>query len=116
VALPYPAAGTDNAEVGLHVVDLAGRRVEVVWDRAAFPYLAAVSWEGDGPLTLLVQARDQTAAQVLAAAPGSAPPAPPPCDPRRLTVDGRPVTPPGLQVAAVVAATGGTVLVAGSEE
>ena len=146
VALPYPAAGTDNAEVGLHVVDLAGRRVEVGWDRAAYPYLAAVSWEGGGPLTLLVQARDQTAAQVLAADPATGAttvlatqrdpawvdlvagvPAwldghlvltadDPACDTRRLTVDGQPVTPPGLQVAAVVAATGGAVLVAGSEE
>jgi dipeptidyl-peptidase-4 len=127
------------------VVDLAGRRVEVGWDRAAYPYLAAVGWEG-GPLTLLVQARDQTAAQVLAADPATGATAvlavqrdpawvdlvagvpawldgrlvltadDPACDTRRLTVDGQPVTPPGLQVAAVVAATGGAVLVAGSEE
>ena len=69
VHLPYPAAGTDNAEVGLHVVDLDGRRVEVGWDRAAYPYLAAVRWEAGGPLTLLVQARDQTATLVLAADP-----------------------------------------------
>jgi dipeptidyl-peptidase-4 len=40
----------------------------------------------------------------------------PACDTRRLTVDGRPVTPPGLQVAEVVAVAGGGVLVAGSEE
>ena len=144
--LPYPAAGTDNAEVGLHVVDLDGRRVEVGWDRAAYPYLAAVRWEAGGPLTLLVQARDQTATLVLAADPGTGAvtelaaqhdpawvelvagvPAwldgrlvltadDPACDTRRLTVDGRPVTPPGLQVTEVVAATGGAVLVAGSQE
>jgi dipeptidyl-peptidase-4 len=40
----------------------------------------------------------------------------PACDTRRLTVDGLPVTPPGLQVAEVVAVAGGGVLVAGSEE
>ena len=146
VTLPYPAAGTDNAEVSLHVVDLAGRRVEVAWDRAAYPYLVSVSWEAGGPLTLLVQARDQTATQVLAADPGTGAttelaaqhdpawvdivggvPAwldgrlvltadDPACDTRRLTVGGDPVTPPGLQVAAVVAVAGDAVLVAGSEE
>jgi dipeptidyl-peptidase 4 len=146
VRLPYPAAGTDNAEVGLFVVDLDGRRVEVGWDRAAYPYLAAVRWEAGGPLTLLVQSRDQTATLVLAADPATGAvtelaaqhdpawvelvagvPAwldgrlvmtadDPACDTRRLTVDGRPVTPPGLQVTEVVAAAGGAVLVAGSEE
>jgi dipeptidyl-peptidase 4 len=146
VTLPYPAAGTGNAEVRLFVVDLEGRRVEVGWDRAAYPYLAAVRWEAGGPLTLLVQTRDQTATLVLAADPAGGavtelaaqhdpawvelvPGVPawldgrlvmtaddPACDTRRLTVDGRPVTPPGLQVTEVVAATGGAVLVAGSEE
>jgi dipeptidyl-peptidase 4 len=146
VTLPYPAAGTDNAEVTLHVVDLAGRRVEVAWDRAAYPYLVAVSWEDGGPLTLLVQTRDQTATQVLAADPATGAttelaaqhdpawvdivagvPAwldgrlvltadDPACDTRRLTVGGDPVTPPGLQVAAVVAVADGAVLVTGSEE
>jgi dipeptidyl-peptidase-4 len=146
VSLPYPAAGTDNAEARLAVVGLDGRRVEVAWDRAAYPYLASVRWDAGAPLTLLVQARDQTATLVLAADPDTGatrelaaqrdpawvelvPGVPawldgrlvltaddPDCDTRRLTVDGRPVTPPGLQVAEVVAATGGAVLVAGSEE
>jgi dipeptidyl-peptidase-4 len=146
VSLPYPAAGTDNAEVRLAVVGLDGRRVEVVWDRDAYPYLASVRWDAGGPLTLLVQAREQTAALVLAADPDTGatrelaaqrdrawvelvPGTPawldgrlvltaddPGGDTRRLTVDGRPVTPPGLQVAEVVAVTGGAVLVAGSEE
>jgi dipeptidyl-peptidase-4 len=146
VRLPYPAAGTDNAEVRLFVVDLDGRRVEVGWDRDAYPYLAAVRWEAGGPLTLLVQSRDQTATLVLAADPDTGAVAElaaqrdpawvelvagvpawldgrlvmtaddPACDTRRLTVDGQPVTPPGLQVTEVVAATGGAVLVAGSEE
>src|SRR5204862_1454797 len=42
--LRYPAAGTANAEVGLHLLGLDGGRVEVAWDRAALPYLAAVTW------------------------------------------------------------------------
>jgi dipeptidyl-peptidase 4 len=146
VRLPYPAAGTANAQVSLHMVDLEGRRVEVRWDRAAHPYLASVLWEAGGPLTLLVQSRDQTATLVLAADPGTGAtttlaaqhdpawvdlvggvPAwldgrlvmtadDPACDTRRLTVDGLPVTPPGLQVAEVVAVAGGGALVAGSEE
>jgi dipeptidyl-peptidase 4 len=146
VQLPYPAAGTGNADVGLHVVDLDGRRVEVAWDRAAYPYLASVRWDAGAPLTLLVQSRDQTATLVLAADPDSGAttelaaqhdpawvelvagvPAwldgrlvltadDPACDTRRLTVGGEPVTPPGLQVAEVVAVAGGAVLVAGSEE
>jgi dipeptidyl-peptidase 4 len=58
VRLPYPAAGTPNAEVSLHVLDLDGRRVEIGWDRAAYPYLVSVLWDAGGPMTLLVQARD----------------------------------------------------------
>jgi dipeptidyl-peptidase-4 len=71
LTLRYPAAGTDNAEVRLFLLDLDGRRVEVDWDRAALPYLVEVAWPQDGPLTLLVQSRDQTVTRVLAADPGS---------------------------------------------
>jgi dipeptidyl-peptidase 4 len=61
----YPAAGTDNADVRLAVLSLEdGRRVDVQWDRDAFPYLACVAW-GDGPLTLQVQSRDQRRTQIL---------------------------------------------------
>ncbi|MFI1810231.1 prolyl oligopeptidase family serine peptidase [Streptomyces sp. NPDC020422] len=67
----YPAAGTPNAEVGLFVVDLAGARTEVVWDRAAYPYLARASWSGDGDPLLLVQARDQRSQAYLAVDPES---------------------------------------------
>ena len=69
VTLRYPAAGTDNAEVRLFVLDLDGRQVEIAWDRAALPYLVEVAWPADGPLTLLVQSRDQTATRVLEADP-----------------------------------------------
>ncbi|GAA1109326.1 S9 family peptidase [Kitasatospora arboriphila] len=61
----YPAAGTPNAEVGLWLVDLdGGARTEVVWDRAAFPYLARVHWSAGGAPLLLVQARDQRSQQI----------------------------------------------------
>jgi dipeptidyl-peptidase-4 len=66
----YPAAGTPNADVSLILVDLAGRSAPVGWDRAAFPYLVTVCWDGqDGspdPL-IVVQSRDQRRMQILVA-------------------------------------------------
>ncbi|MCU1678119.1 MAG: putative peptidase [Frankiales bacterium] len=62
----YPAAGTANADVSLRMFDLAtGDAVDVGWDRAAFPYLAEVSWSSGSPLTLLVVSRDQRRMAVL---------------------------------------------------
>jgi dipeptidyl-peptidase-4 len=60
----YPAAGTANPEVTLHLVGLDGSTTAVDWDREFFPYLAAVTWTDSG-LTLLVQARDQQGTMVL---------------------------------------------------
>lgn len=65
----YPAAGTPNADVRLFVVDLAGARTEVSWDRARCPYLARVHWSAAGAPLLLVQARDQRAQLILAVDP-----------------------------------------------
>ncbi|MEU4075680.1 S9 family peptidase [Streptomyces venezuelae] len=67
----YPAAGTDNADVRLFVVDLDGGRVEVRWDRERFPYLARVHWSAAGAPLLLVQARDQREQLFLAVDPES---------------------------------------------
>ncbi|MFJ8248887.1 MULTISPECIES: prolyl oligopeptidase family serine peptidase [unclassified Streptomyces] len=67
--IAYPAAGTPNAEVRLYVMDLEGARTEVVWDRAAFPYLVQVHWSSAGAPLLLVQARDQRSQQYLAVDP-----------------------------------------------
>ncbi|MGW6284576.1 prolyl oligopeptidase family serine peptidase [Streptomyces sp. NPDC055107] len=67
--IAYPAAGTPNAEVRLFVMDLEGARTEVVWDRAAFPYLVQVHWSSAGAPLLLVQARDQRSQQYLAVDP-----------------------------------------------
>ena len=62
----YPAAGTDNAEVTLHLFDLdGGGHTEVVWDRESHPYLAQVHWSPAGPPLLLVQSRDQRNQQYL---------------------------------------------------
>ncbi len=60
----YPAAGSANPDVTLHLLGLDGSRTTVDWDRDFFPYLAAVAWTETG-LTLLVQARDQQGTMVL---------------------------------------------------
>ncbi len=146
-AIRYPQAGTDNADVTLFVFEVAtGRRVEVRWDRTTYPYLARVRWDEGGPLTLLVQTRDQRRTRLLEVdhATGASTLVREAEDPRwlslvegaprrladgrivdvvadreadadRLSVDGEPVTPPGLQVRQVLDAAGG-VLFTGSED
>ena len=122
----YPAAGTDNADVTLHLVTLDGGTTPVAWDRTALPYLVDVSWRADEPFTVVVQSRDQRTLQVLTADaagattvagteahdpwvelisgfPRWAPdgrtvhPVDEP-DTRRIGVSGTPITPAGLQV------------------
>jgi dipeptidyl-peptidase-4 len=140
----YPAAGTTNADVSLHVLGTDGSRTEVVWDRAAFEYLTAAGWDTHGPL-LGVQSRDQRTLRVLGCDPatGATRVLHEQRDPawvelvpgtpartasgalvhvadlgttRRLTVDGRPVTPEGLQVDGVVGVDGESVLFIGIDE
>ncbi len=61
----YPAAGTANADVSLHVFDLVGGEpTDVNWDAARFPYLADVQWN-DAGLHLTVQSRDQRRLRLL---------------------------------------------------
>ncbi|WP_329583202.1 prolyl oligopeptidase family serine peptidase [Kitasatospora sp. NBC_01250] len=67
----YPAAGTPNAEVTLWLVTLDGTRTEVVWDRAAYPYLGRVHWSAGGVPLLLVQARDQRSQLLLTVDPAT---------------------------------------------
>ncbi|MGQ0626354.1 MAG: prolyl oligopeptidase family serine peptidase [Sporichthyaceae bacterium] len=64
--ISYPAAGTANATVSLHLLGLAGSRVDITWDRAAFEYLAAVHWSAGGDPLILVQSRDQRTTQIRA--------------------------------------------------
>ena len=67
--IAYPAAGSANADVRLAVLSLeGGRRVDVLWDRQVFPYLARVAWDEAG-LVLQVQSRDQRTVRVLRADP-----------------------------------------------
>ncbi|MGH3300448.1 MAG: prolyl oligopeptidase family serine peptidase [Streptosporangiaceae bacterium] len=69
----YPAAGTTNATVSLHVATLDGTLTTVGWDSQALEYLVAVSWEraGSGQPLLVVLSRDQKDMRVLAVDPAS---------------------------------------------
>lgn len=130
-AVRYPQAGTDNADVSLSVLGLDGSRVDVDWDREALPYLVNVTWNDRCPLTLLVLSRDQKRWLVLEADAASGKTqtlfehaaehwqtvvtgvpdrlvdgrlafVAESEDTRRITLDGEPVTPPGLQVSTVL--------------
>jgi dipeptidyl-peptidase-4 len=64
-AVRYPAAGTSNPDVTLHLCPVDGSPpTEVVWDRRRLPYLAKVNWTEHG-LTVMVQSRDQRDLEVL---------------------------------------------------
>jgi dipeptidyl-peptidase 4 len=67
----YPVAGTPNAQVSLHVIGLDGTRTAIDWDASEFEYLVAVTWPETGPLTLLVQTRDQRRWMVLEVDPAT---------------------------------------------
>ncbi|MFH8382680.1 prolyl oligopeptidase family serine peptidase [Kitasatospora sp. NPDC018058] len=142
-AIRYPLAGTANADVSLWLLGLDGRRTEVRWDRAAFEYVTAAGWDGHGPYAA-VQSRDQRTVRTLAIKPDGAtrvlaerddphwiellPGLPVRTaggalvdtaddgDTRHLTVDGKPVTPAGLQLRAVLGTEGEQVLFTASEE
>ena len=61
----YPAAGTPNADVSVHLVPLDGPSLPVEVDRSAFPYLVTACWQdGHDPL-VLVQSRDQRTMRIL---------------------------------------------------
>ena len=70
-AVRYPAAGTPNADVSVHIATLAGDLTEATWDRRAFPYLVTASWpEQVGPL-LVVLTRDQREMRILSVDPAT---------------------------------------------
>lgn len=140
----YPMAGTPNARVSAYVLRLdGGGPLPVEWDRQSYPYLAAAHWDQHGPL-IVVQSRDQRRSAVLGvdALTGETESLNAQSDeawvdlvdgvPRRmggrlvtvggagdavaLLVDGRPVTPPGLEVRAVLAVSDEQVLFTASTE
>ncbi len=72
VGFPYPRAGKTNATVRLGIVARTGGETTWLrWDRQRYPYLARVVWQATGPLTLIVQTRDQQEEVLLAANPDS---------------------------------------------
>jgi dipeptidyl-peptidase-4 len=142
--IAYPAAGTSNAEVSLHLLGLDGSRADVTWDREAFEYVPSAGWDAHGPL-ISVQSRDQRTLRVLAVDPGTGatsglheqrdsawvqliPGVPARTasgllvttqdrgSTRGLLVGGQPVTPDGLQIREVIAVTGESVLFIASDE
>ncbi len=69
---PYPRPGKTNAQVRLGIVSVEGGPTRWVdWDRAQYPYLAAVTWQDNAPLTVLVQNRRQTEEMLLAVDAGT---------------------------------------------
>lgn len=67
----YPQAGGPNADLQLWVLGLDGHRVRLHWDTAAFPYLCAAGWEGDGEILLTVADRLQQTVVLLGADPAT---------------------------------------------
>lgn len=140
----YPAAGTPNAAVSLAITALDGTRIPVRWDVAAFEYVVEVTWDTTD-LLVTVAPRDQRALQVLRVDVGTGattpvvtstdecwvdivPGFPAHLDDgalvwtdnldgaHRLLVDGEPVTPPSLQVRALLDVDGDTLLLNGSTD
>ncbi|MEU4240166.1 prolyl oligopeptidase family serine peptidase [Actinoplanes sp. NPDC026619] len=140
----YPAAGCANAVVSLHLLDRDGGRVDVDFGWDDYEYLVAVVWDAHGLLAVL-QNRPQTVLRTVEVDPGTGrvrtvaenhdaawtqivPGVPARTasgaligtvdlgDTRHLTVDGKPVTPAGLQVAEVHGCDGDTVLFGASQE
>jgi dipeptidyl-peptidase 4 len=138
-AVRYPVAGSANACVEAYLLRLDGAAPrQVVWDPQTHPYLAAAHWDEHGPM-IAVQSRDQRRLMVLAVDPLTAETSSLSAQsdeswvdlisevPRRLQdgrlvtvagvddavallVDGRPVTPPDLEVRAVLTVTDDDVL------
>ena len=144
-AIRYPTAGSPNATVEAYLQTLDGTEpVRVIWDQDAYPYLVAAEWDEHGP-RVAVQARDQRRLVVLGVDPSTGrttlltaqsddawvdviPGVPRQLGDGRLVtvgaagdavalvIDGTPVTPPELEVRAVLAVAGDEVLFTASAE
>jgi dipeptidyl-peptidase 4 len=143
-AVRYAAAGTANPEVTLWITGLDGARTEARWDQGAFEYVVGAGWDGHGPFAV-VQSRNQRSIRFLGVDPATGqttalseqhdecwvqlvPGLPARTGSgaliahadlegtRHLTVDGVAVTPPGLQLRAVLGVEGDEVLFTASED
>jgi dipeptidyl-peptidase-4 len=55
----YPRPGKKNVQVQLGIVSVTGGETKwVEWDRNEYEYLTAVRWDKNGPLTIVLQARN----------------------------------------------------------
>lgn len=71
---PYPRAGQANSKVRLGILstrDGSSSPTWVQWDAEAYPYLARVDWPEKGPMTIVVQNREQTEQALLEVKPGT---------------------------------------------
>ncbi len=58
--MPYPRPGKANVAVRLGIIPAAGGETAWIdWDAKKYPYLARVHWSRSGPLTIVVQTREQ---------------------------------------------------------
>jgi dipeptidyl-peptidase-4 len=143
-AVRYPAVGTANAEITLWIMGPAGSRTEVRWDRRAFEYVPDAGWDVHGPYAV-VQSRDQRVVRFLGidsagggttvldsqrdeswvqlipglpvrTASGALVTHADLRGTRHLSVDGVTVTPPGLQLRAVLGVDGDEVFFTASDE
>ncbi|WP_441247140.1 prolyl oligopeptidase family serine peptidase [Kitasatospora sp. McL0602] len=67
----YPQAGGPNVDLQLWVLALDGRRRQLHWNTAAFPYLCAAGWESNGEILLTVADRLQQTVLLLTADPAT---------------------------------------------
>ncbi|MGI5227030.1 prolyl oligopeptidase family serine peptidase [Actinoallomurus sp. CA-142502] len=143
-AVRYAAAGMPGPEVTLWIAGLDGSRTEARWDRRAFEYVPGCGWDDHGPYavvqsrdqrtvrffgidpaggrtTLLAEQRDACWVQLVPGLPvrtgsGAIVAHADLRGTRHLTVGGVAVTPPGLQLRAVLGVDGDDVLFAASDE
>ena len=68
----YPRPGKANVKVRLGITPITKKEITWFdWDRERYPYLAKVSWGTNGPLTIIVQTRDQKELVLLEANPAA---------------------------------------------
>jgi dipeptidyl-peptidase 4 len=72
VANFYPRPGKPNVKARLGIIPAAGGdTVWIDWDMQHYPYIAAVNWSKQAPLTLVVASRDQKEVKLLAVDTGT---------------------------------------------
>ncbi|MEU6147845.1 prolyl oligopeptidase family serine peptidase [Streptomyces sp. NPDC047081] len=140
----FSAVGCRNPDVTLWIADLNGSLTQARWDRDAFEYVVGAGWDAHGPYAV-VQSRDQCTVRFLAIDPtdgrtaileeqrddrwvrlvpglpartasGALVSHADQDGTRHLAVDGVPVTPPGLQLRALLGTDDDELLFTASEE